>query len=482
MGGKNAVLVTQNAELDETVSGILYSAFGHAGQKCSACSRVIVHNSLKNKLIERLREAASDLKVGSAFDFETSVNPIISVEDKERLKRQAKEAAAEAHKYNGQVVVDRSDFDSKGNSVGPVIIELPYDRAFDKDSFAVRELFGPVIHIIGFDALDDGIKLFNSTEYALTGGVFSQSQNDIDYILTKIECGNVYVNRTITGARVAIEPFGGFKLSGTGPKAGGKHYLIALHQTKELGESLQTLPVEEGTAFQFDLMRPSKLNVLSRADRMNKFLDTLVSAYESYYQGITPGHKETLKEMNKWLAKYFVSFVSKEHKNRIIPGQLSYNDYRLFAEHGIVVATTDRPNIKTLIQVFSGLSIGTGMTILCRNEKSYQFWMRIRDAILNAGFSKENFDVFFTNSKNLSTALNHPKLSVIIFDGPMSEYKNQIANFFDDGKLDLRMKLILTPADFVKTSDFYHQLMHFVWVRAMAVNTMRHGAPLDLDI
>lgn len=482
MGGKNAVLVTQNAELDETVSGILYSAFGHAGQKCSACSRVIVHNSLKNKLIERLKEATSDLKVGCAFDFETSVNPIISIEDKERLKRQAKEASIEAVQFKGKVVLDRSEFNSNGNCVGPVIIELPYDRAFDKDSFAVRELFGPVIHIVGFDSLDDGIKLFNSTEYALTGGIFSQSQNDIDYILTKIECGNVYVNRTITGARVAIEPFGGFKLSGTGPKAGGKHYLIALHQTKELIENVHSFPIQEGSDFQFELLKPSKLNVLSRTDRINKFLDILVSSYESYYQGITPGHKETLKEFSKWLGKYFVTFVSKEHKNRIIPGQLSYNDYRLFAEHAVVVATTDRPNIKTLIQVFSGMAIGTGMTILCRNEKTYQFWMRIRDAVLAAGFSKENFDVFHTNTKNLSSALNHPKLSVIIYDGPMEEYKNHIGNYLNDGKLDLRMKLILTAADFVKTSDFYHQLIYFVWVRSMAINTMRHGAPLDLEI
>lgn len=433
-------------------------------------------------MIERLKEAASDLKVGSAFDFETSVNPIISIEDKERLIRQAKEASIEAVQFNGKVVLDRSEFNSNGNCVGPVIIELPYDRAFDKDSFAVRELFGPVIHIVGFDSLDDGIKLFNSTEYALTGGIFSQSQNDIDYILTKIECGNVYVNRTITGARVAIEPFGGFKLSGTGPKAGGKHYLIALHQTKELIENVHSFPLQEGSDFQFELLKPSKLNVLSRTDRINKFLDILVSAYESYYQGITPGHKETLKEFSKWLGKYFVTFVSKEHKNRIIPGQLSYNDYRLFAEHAVVVATTDRPNIKSLIQVFSGMAIGTGMTILCRNEKAYQFWMRIRDAVLAAGFSKENFDVFHTNTKNLSSALNHPKLSVIIYDGPMEEYKNHVGNYLNDGKLDLRMKLILTAADFVKTSDFYHQLMHFVWVRSMAVNTMRHGAPLDLEI
>ncbi|PJB53109.1 MAG: hypothetical protein CO099_08985, partial [Bdellovibrio sp. CG_4_9_14_3_um_filter_39_7] len=91
--------------------------------------------------------------------------------------------------------------------------------ALKKDSWAQRELFGPIVHVIGFNTLDEALELYNSTEYALTGGVFSQSQDDIDYLVSKMENGNIYINRGITGARVAVEPFGGFKMSGTGPKA-----------------------------------------------------------------------------------------------------------------------------------------------------------------------------------------------------------------------------------------------------------------------
>jgi RHH-type proline utilization regulon transcriptional repressor/proline dehydrogenase/delta 1-pyrroline-5-carboxylate dehydrogenase len=484
MGGKNAVIVTQNAELDETVSGILYSAFGHAGQKCSACSRVIVHNSLKDKLIERLRAAASDLKVGESYKFDTTVNPVITAEDQKRLRQSVREASNEAANFGGQVVIDRSNDDLPGYCVGPVVIELPYKRALDKESFAQRELFGPVVHIMGFETLDDAAKLFNSTDYALTGGVFSQSQNDIDYLLKKIESGNVYINRTITGARVGIEPFGGFKLSGTGPKAGGRHFVLALHQIKEVEASTieASFAVEEGHDSPVVLKRPSKLPVGSRQERMEKFLDQFISTFETHYQGIFRDYKDVLRDYRKWISKSFVGFVEKEHKNRVIPGQLSFNDYHLHVEHALVVSTTDRPQLKTLIQVFSCLAAGTGLAVACRNKRSFQWWMNLRDSLYQAGFSKEHLEVYFAKGQELAAAINDHKLSVIIYDGPMEEYSAHVGNFLDEGKLDQRMKLILTVNDHLKASDFYHQALNYVWVRSLAVNTMRHGAPLDLEI
>jgi RHH-type proline utilization regulon transcriptional repressor/proline dehydrogenase/delta 1-pyrroline-5-carboxylate dehydrogenase len=486
MGGKNAIIVTTNAELDETVSGILYSAFGHAGQKCSACSRVIVHNSLKDKLIERLKEACSDLKVGASFHFDTTVNPVVSKVDLLRLRSAVVEASEEASKYGGQVILDRSKEALPGYCMGPVLIELPYERAFDRESFSQKELFGPVLHIVGFNTLDEAAKIFNSTDYALTGGIFSQSQNDIDYLLTKIESGNIYVNRSVTGARVSIEPFGGFKLSGTGPKAGGRHYVLALHQIHEAGfdksQSGATYPVEEGSEYLFDLARPSKLSVSSKISRMEKFLDQFISNFETHYQGIYGNYKAPLRDYKKWHTKNFSSFMKRDHKNRVIPGQLSFNNYNLFAEHALFVATTDRPELKTLIQVFSCLSVGTGLTILARNRTTFQWWMNLRDLFYQSGFSKENLDVFHVNSKDLTRALNYPKLSVIIYDGIFSEFKLHIGSHLDDGKNDLRMKNILTTADHLLAQDFYHQALNFVWIRSLAVNTMRHGAPLDLEL
>lgn len=486
MGGKNAIIVTMNAELDETVSGILYSAFGHAGQKCSACSRVIVHNSLKTKLIERLKEAALDLKVGESYRFDTTVNPVITSQDQARLKEAAQKASEEANSHGGSVVLDRSKDDLPGFCVGPVIIEIPYERALSKESYAQKELFGPFIHVIGFETLDQAAKLYNSTDYALTGGIFSQSQNDIDYLLTRIQSGNIYVNRTITGARVAIEPFGGFKLSGTGPKAGGRHYLYALHQVNEveIAASLnKSFAIEEGESRAIHLAKPSKLSIYSRKDRMEKFLDFLIPSFESFYQGIySNNYKETLRDYRKWVTKNLISFVEKEHKNRVIPGQLSYNDFSMHPEHALVISTTDRPELKTLIQFLSCLSMGVGLTIVCRNRVSFQWWSNLRASLYEAGFSKENVDVYFVRTEQLKSIINESKLSIIIYDGAMEDFSSNIAEHFDDGKNDIRMKSILTRVDHLKANEFYQHALNCVWVRSLAVNTMRHGAPLDLEI
>jgi RHH-type proline utilization regulon transcriptional repressor/proline dehydrogenase/delta 1-pyrroline-5-carboxylate dehydrogenase len=483
MGGKNAVIVTQNAELDETISGILYSAFGHAGQKCSALSRVIVHHSLKHKLIERLTDACRDLKVGASFNFETTVNPIIGLDDVERLHTQINEARIEATQFGGDVIINRGHEEGlPGYCVGPVVIELPYERAFAPDSFAQKELFGPVLHVVGFDNLDNAIKLFNSTNYALTGGVFSQSQNDIDYLLSKIECGNIYINRSVTGARVAIEPFGGFKLSGTGPKAGGRHYLQHLHI--QLDDIIPEVArsIDEGPLFYFDLAKPSFLSNASRLERMENFLDQFIWSFETIYQGISGAHKDFLRDYRKWMSKNFIDFVERQHKNRQIPGQISYNDFRMKTENAVAVMTNPKPSMKTLIQVFAGVLVGTGMTILCRNRDAFIWWMTIRDQFIKAGFSKENIDVYLVNAEDLARALNEQKLSVIIYDGNLTDYALHVGNFLNDGMNDLRMRQILTVSDHLRANDFYHQHMNYVWVRSMAINTMRHGAPLDLNL
>jgi len=441
-----------------------------------------VHNSLKEKLIERLKQACADLKVGASFRFDTTVNPIITKEDQERLKKAAKEAGSEAIKYGGLVVVDRSHDDLPGYCVGPVVIELPYERAFQKDSFAQRELFGPVIHIIGFESLNEAVNLFNSTDYALTGGIFSQSQNDIDYLLTKLESGNLYINRTITGARVAIEPFGGFKLSGTGPKAGGRHYVLALHQIKDVAlKPTHVIANEEGNDEWKSLARPSRLSVVSKKERIEKFLDTFIPTFESHYLGIYQNYKETLRDYRKWINKNFINFMEREHKNRVIPGQLSYNRYSLYAEHVLVLALTDRPDIKTLIQIFSAMNVGSGVSIVCRNKKTFQWWNNIRDVFIQSGFSKENISVHFIKTSELPKIVNQPRLSAIIFHGQMEDINEKLGKFLDDGKSDQRMRSILTVNDYLKTNDFYHQTLNFIWVRSMAVNTMRHGAPLDLE-
>lgn len=242
MGGKNAIIVTNNADLDETLAGVLYSAFAHAGQKCSAASRVLVDEKILDRFLARFALACQDLTIGASWDTATTMNPVISMAERDRLRDMARKASAEAAAHGGRVVIDRTQDNLPGAALGPCVVLLPAERATDPDSLAMQELFGPIIHVIPFRTLAQAVDIANATEYALTGGVFSQSQDDIDYVLTHLQAGNLYVNRPITGARVAIEPFGGFKHSGTGPKAGSPHYVPAFALTDSHTAPILHLP------------------------------------------------------------------------------------------------------------------------------------------------------------------------------------------------------------------------------------------------
>ncbi len=483
MGGKNAIIVAANAELDETVAGILYSSFGHSGQKCSAASRVLVDNRVKDRLIERLKEACLDLKVGKAYDLSTTVNPVITMREKTRLQSEVKEAVVEAEKFGGKVITDRTQEDCPGYCVGPAIIELPSHRALKSDSFSTRELFGPVVHIVGFDGLDQAIEIFNGTEYGLTGGIFSQSQDDIDYVVSKLESGNVYVNRSTTGARVGIEPFGGFKLSGTGPKAGGTSYLPVFHVNPEKTTVIaKDQKDERGSDYQFYLCRPSDLDVQKRGEMMVVALDSIINNFEALFVGTFDDSKEILIEFRSWIKHNFNGFQTGEHLNREIPGQLSYNVFNLVQEYVVLTAFNDLPKFVTLMQFLAAVTMGPGATVIARNQVSFEWWNKIKNYLFIAGFDKKNVDVFFPTEELLFKKLKEPFLSSIIVDGDMNRVQSILNLVYDGSCAEKRTKSILTPYDCPESKDFKKYLEAYSWVRSFAVNTMRHGAPLNLDL
>lgn len=484
MGGKNAIIVTANAELDETVAGALYSAFSHAGQKCSAASRLIVDESIADAFIERFKQACLDIKVGVAFDFSTAINPVISQMDKDRLLEQIKEAAQEAQKFGGKVIVDRSQEELPGFCVGPAFFEVPAHRAFDPDSYAQKELFGPVVHLIRAKDLDHALSIFNSTSYALTGGVFSQSQDDIDYLTASMECGNIYVNRSITGARVGIEPFGGFKLSGTGPKAGGRNYLPSFHVNKfdEFVPGGSDAPSDgTGSSYDFDYAQPSRLSIQMRAKRMVLALDEMIQHFEALYQGLYSDNKEILMNFRKWIMRDFINFVQRKHWNRRIPGQLSYNNLSLTCEKVALVAYEKRPYFACLSQVLGAILMGCGVTIMARNEDSYRWWNQFKNLLGRSGFSKQNFDVYFVTEELLQRKLAVSDLSFLIIDGKKEHVERTLAFTYDDHDPS-RVRITLSAYDCPHQEDFKRICEQFVWTRSFAVNTIRHGAPLALQL
>jgi RHH-type proline utilization regulon transcriptional repressor/proline dehydrogenase/delta 1-pyrroline-5-carboxylate dehydrogenase len=219
MGGKNAVIVDADADLDEAVKGVVDSAFGYAGQKCSAGSRAIVLAGIYDQFLARLVEATRSLTVARAENPGASLGPVIDAESRDRIRRFIETGKTEARLvYEG----DLGHLAAEGYFVGPTIFADVPETA----SIAQEEIFGPVLSVLRATDLDDAIRIANGTKYALTGGCYSRSPEHIAAVKRRFRVGNLYINRKCTGALVDRQPFGGFKLSGIGSKAGGPDYLL----------------------------------------------------------------------------------------------------------------------------------------------------------------------------------------------------------------------------------------------------------------
>lgn len=227
LGGKNAIIVDEDADLDEAIKGVLYSAFGFSGQKCSACSRVIVVGDSYATFTRRLAAAAQDLIVGSAHDPAVFFGPVIDKETQLRLISQQEKAATIAE------CLYRGDTHEQGFIVPAAI----YTNVTTDSWLWTDELFGPIIAVLQAASFEEAITLATHSEYALTGGLFSRSPKNIEHATSAYAVGNLYINRGCTGAIVCRHPFGGFKLSGVGAKAGGPDYLIQFLEPRTVTEN-----------------------------------------------------------------------------------------------------------------------------------------------------------------------------------------------------------------------------------------------------
>jgi RHH-type proline utilization regulon transcriptional repressor/proline dehydrogenase/delta 1-pyrroline-5-carboxylate dehydrogenase len=217
MGGKNCVIVDADADLDDAVPGIVTSAFGYAGQKCSAAARVLVHEGIADALLERLAGAVWALEVGPASELATDVPPVIEREARERVLRYGEQAAATG------TVVARGEPGPGGGWYCPptVVADLPDDAPVLHE-----EVFGPLLAVTRVRDVDTALEVVDGLPFALTGGLFSRNPAVVERVVARAPVGNLYVNRPITAAMVGRQPFGGNKLSGTGTKAGGPDYLL----------------------------------------------------------------------------------------------------------------------------------------------------------------------------------------------------------------------------------------------------------------
>jgi RHH-type proline utilization regulon transcriptional repressor/proline dehydrogenase/delta 1-pyrroline-5-carboxylate dehydrogenase len=228
MGGKNCVIVDSDADLDEAIPAIIESAFAYAGQKCSAASRVLVHESVHDSFVERLSGAVAGLQLGPADDFATDVPPVVEREAQERVRRYAELAAQE-----GSVVTADQPIPGAGWYCPPLVVTgLPPDSAVLRD-----EIFGPLLAVESVPSVDAACDRIDALPVALTGALFSRNPRTVRRVVARSPVGNLYVNRATTGAMVGRQPFGGNRLSGTGTKAGGHDYLLQFVEPRVVTEN-----------------------------------------------------------------------------------------------------------------------------------------------------------------------------------------------------------------------------------------------------
>jgi 1-pyrroline-5-carboxylate dehydrogenase len=230
MGGKDAIVVDSEADVASAIEGIVTSAFGFSGQKCSACSRAIVHKDVYDQVVEGVVERTRRLiTVGSAIGGEFHMGAVVDKNQYDSIRDYI-----DLGKNEGRLAYSGEIPDANGYYIPPTIFaDVP-----ESARIACEEIFGPVLAIVRADSFDHALRIANDSEYGLTGSVYSRNRANLERARDEFDVGNLYFNRKCTGALMGVHPFAGIKLSGTNSKAGGPHYLLNFVEAKAIGERL----------------------------------------------------------------------------------------------------------------------------------------------------------------------------------------------------------------------------------------------------
>jgi 1-pyrroline-5-carboxylate dehydrogenase len=230
MGGKDAIIVADDADLDAAALGVVQSAFGFQGQKCSACSRAIVDAKVYDSMVEKIAAGTEKIKVGDPTDGAPNMSAVIN----EKAFRTINEYVEKGKAEGGRVVVGGGADGERGFFIDPTVIA----DVKPGDTIEQEEIFGPVLAVIKANDYDHALQIANDTQYGLTGAVYSSDPEKLDRARRDFHVGNLYLNRKCTGALVGVHPFGGFNMSGTDSKAGGRDYLLLFLQAKVSAEKM----------------------------------------------------------------------------------------------------------------------------------------------------------------------------------------------------------------------------------------------------
>jgi 1-pyrroline-5-carboxylate dehydrogenase len=231
MGGKDSIIVSSDADMDAAVEGVVASAFGFNGQKCSACSRAIVEDPIYDAFLERLQARVAQIKIGDPVK-NNYMGPVVNETAMKRILSYIEIGKSEGRLISGGKPAENAD---GGYYIQPTVIADVAPEA----RIAQEEIFGPVLALIRVENFDEALAVANNTEYGLTGSVYSDDHNKLEHASRTFQVGNLYFNRKSTGAMVGAHPFGGFNMSGTDSKAGGPDYLLLFTQAKSVAEKLR---------------------------------------------------------------------------------------------------------------------------------------------------------------------------------------------------------------------------------------------------
>ena len=230
MGGKDAIIVDAEADLESAATGIVQAAFGFQGQKCSACSRLIVDETVHDELMDKIVALTKNLKIGLPTEAETNMTAVIN----QKSFDNALKAITKGIEEGGKLVIGGVGESAKGFYIEPTII----DEVAAKSTVEQEEIFAPVLAVIKAKDFDHALEIANDTQYGLTGAVYSANEEKLEKARNEFHVGNLYFNRKCTGALVGAHPFGGFNMSGTDSKAGGREYLLQFMQGKLVSEKV----------------------------------------------------------------------------------------------------------------------------------------------------------------------------------------------------------------------------------------------------
>ena len=230
LGGKDAIVVADDADLDAAATGAVQAAFGFQGQKCSACSRLIVDEKVHDELLKKVVSLTEALNLGQPTEGSTNVAAVVNKRAFDKTLNYIKKGTEEG----GQVVTGGTGDDSQGYFIVPTVV----DNVQPGDTIEQQEIFAPVLAVIKARDYDHALEIANGTEFGLTGAVYSKSQDRLEQARREFHVGNLYLNRKCTGALVGVHPFGGFNMSGTDSKAGGREYLLQFMQAKSVSQKI----------------------------------------------------------------------------------------------------------------------------------------------------------------------------------------------------------------------------------------------------